>query len=593
MPTKIFVSYSWDDEVLRSSVVRTIESVDGVVAVLDQRFIGPSERHLHKRIHDEMLGCDAILVLLTKGSSRSVEVREEIVLANEWNMHFLVARHRDMPAAGVPHFLHDHASTLVFEPARGTIDRFLEKLREQVETFHQGYMRDDDVGRSPKAIIREIYNKLRQISCLIAQSDKTQRFKLKVIEEVLQETKEEVRNLSGEDYKQDLSLEKTFIVRAGPIFNSAKAVYATSIDAVSKFWISREQESNAQVYTRKQPKSTKRLFVFSNPKNAHQYRNVLAAHHKRYGAKGGVFMCSFEQYEKLMNTVVAKDYSLRFLKRDFGILVFEGDKPDQQEVYEAKLSDTRLELERKWNHASTDYIVKIQEAFEKFADRDSHEYADTYKISRWQDVYSKDDAEWKNALRWMFQLDESSSGGSAVGFGDVYHLVFFGDDVRDADLTRAITSEISTLTAMWKKDGSRKLVKEVWFGSRTGESAIRAIKPIDLRFEGEIQVDNQFNNMPYCFLLRFENIEDLVEYYGKMAHSEAREVIFRALDPGGTMNELYDALRTTRDKTTRAAVYKAIEAYAGRYMFRADYLEHNDLDLIMKIKPKSFELPDN
>jgi hypothetical protein len=175
---------------------------------------------------------------------------------------------------------------------------------------------------------------------------------------------------------------------------------------------------------------------------------------------------------------------------------------------------------------------------------------------------------------------------------DSYHLVFFGDEARDAELTQAITTQISTLIELYKKDGSRKLVKEVWFGTRTDDSAIRTINPRDSRFEGDIQVDSIFNKLPYCFLLRFESIEDLVEYYGHSSHSKVREVIFRALDPSGTINELYDTLRTTRDKKNQSTLYKAIEACAGRYMFRADYLEHNDLDLIMKIKPKSFELPD-
>jgi hypothetical protein len=116
---------------------------------------------------------------------------------------------------------------------------------------------------------------------------------------------------------------------------------------------------------------------------------------------------------------------------------------------------------------------------------------------------------------------------------------------------------------------------------------------MDSRFKGKIQVHSVFNRLPYCLLLRFENTEDLVEYYDHMAHSRAREAIFKALDPGDTMETLYRALRAAPDKNAQAAVYEAIESYAGRYMFRADYLEHNDLDLILEIEPKSFELPNH
>jgi TIR domain len=589
---KIFVSYSWSDSWVRSSLVERLERIGNVKPIYDRESVRPDSISVHEKILDDLIQSDVVLAVLTDQSLKSVEVREELSLAYEWHVPFMFVRDTNV-SEKLPWFLKD-PSFIQFDlqDRNQNPTDFLNSVEKEIERLKSDYPADQE--ESHKTVLKSLYSKLRQMSKSISLHDpKTKLFRLKMMEDVLEVTATEIKNLISEDYKQDLSLEKSFIVRAGPIFGSATRAYAASVDRVSKFWISEEQRTNAQEYTQKQAKSTKRLFVFSNPKNAQYYRQVLAAHHERYGREkeGGVFICAFEQYEKLMHEIVGdKYYKSQFLDRDFGVLVFgEGE---EEEMYRATLSDTRLALESIKGQNDKKSAASVRRVFDSFSDPNG-DFAKKFVIHKWQEFYKDNNEPWKNALREIFQIDTNGKSSSSAGFGDVYHLVFFSDDAQDSDLIHEISREILRLDGLITNDG-RKLIKDIVFGAKTNFENLR-LPLLDGRYNGELLMENFiFDKLPYWLLMKFENIDDWLVYMNDYTHSEIRENIYKTFDAeNNIIKDLYQLLKTTtKEDPSRKLLYRAIEVAASKYMFRAHYSEHFDLDLIVNmLDPKPFKLP--
>ncbi len=595
MPFRVFVSYSWSNSSHQAALTEVLQRPDpadrpgtAMDVVVDRRIVGSGERDVHDRILDQLAACDVVIALLTKASVESCEVREELALAYEWHIPILLVRDKRVPADKVPWFLTDHHRAITFDSEDRDLDwnEKLAEIRKAAGRYRERY--GESEGKETRgSVLRSIYREIRQLAKQVSRAERMQLFRLKVISQVLEATAAEVAELAREDYRQNLSLDNSFIVRAGPIFRSARRVYATSVDRLSRFWLSESQEL-AVNYTVNQPAGTRRVFAFSSPRSANDHRHVLQFHHECYGSThgGGVFVCAWEQYEAWLKNTVGPQKYVQFHDKDFGILVFGEESSAEQEVYEATLSQAQLQLARKKPGEVGGYIGDLVRAFERLAADEPTEKSGIYK---WKPQYSQSDSEWEKVLAAMFKA-RTPAGGSSSPFGDIYHMVFFSDDVDERKLTEAISGEIPKLMDLWRKDASGKLIKEVWFGTRRPSSAVHRLMVLDPKFNGLIRTNSIFNKLPYCLMMRFENKEALEEYYTDHKHAEAREKIFRACDDESKMIEkLYELLYTHKDNAqAQAAIYHAIEGAVGQHMFRADYSEHNDLGLIVSTRPPAY-----
>ena len=313
-------------------------------------------------------------------------------------------------------------------------------------------------------IVNDIKTVLDVIQLRVREANFRRLFRAKVIRNVLKETNVEIEKLCGprDEYVQDLSLQESFIIRAGEIFEEADNLCAISIDELSQFWVAEDQRTRAQEYTARQPKKAKRLFVFSNFENAAKYRNVMAAHDQQYGKTGGVFFCSKHTYLDFLKKRISNESEREELKnKDFAVLVFEDEKG--KDYYESTLSSTKLVC-RRIDHLKS-YQDTILDYFEKLTNKlKPGEIDKDHGFIRYESDFQHDDKKWGIALSRIFD----TVGGSSTLSGSIYHLVFISKDVPEKKLIEEINNNLrSKLIALNYLSTQEKLIEDLWFGKRS------------------------------------------------------------------------------------------------------------------------------
>lgn len=437
-------------------------------------------------------------------------------------------------------------------------------------------------------IVEEIKNNLILIQDQVNNTSFRRLFRAKLIRNVLKATKTEIGKLCAplEEYVQDLSLPESFIIRAGAIFEEANNLCAVSIDELSQFWIAEDQRTRAQEYTARQPDKAKRLFVFSNFENAAKYRNVMAAHHQQYGLNGGVFFCSKQAYINFLKTLT-NDSEIEELKtKDFAIIIFEDESG--KDYYESTLSATKLVCRRRKKLKS--YQERILEYFEELAtELEPGQMHEDLGFIKYKSDFQSNDEEWGLALAKIFDSANSSSGIS----GSIYHLVFISKDIPKEKLIKEINTNLRPkLRSLTYSSTQEKLIEDLWFGKRN--KSIDDLNVIDGIHKGQIKTKNLFvEHYQCCLVMKFKNVNFLKEYYQDEIHSEVRQELYKLSDP--TMNSLYEMMSEPDklDSLQKKAFYNAIEGSVSRFFVRADYLQEDPLDYIVKIEAVPFQLSDN
>jgi len=336
-----------------------------------------------------------------------------------------------------------------------------------------------------------------------------------------------------------------------------------------------------------QPAATTRLFVFTTAASAQRYRNVLAAQHFKYGQSGRVFLCTYEMYAQLLRAVCKDDKATlsKLRQRDLGLLLFGEPSSAEAEYYEATLSKESLELHRLATFQGYQHAIIAE--FDRLSALDEGQQDPGSGVLRWREAFGINQVEWRKALGTLFETKEGE-GKRELQEGDVYHLIFF----RCTDphgLAEAVADAMEKLAQILQDDQSDvPLIKDWWFGQWSDAVDHRDVR--DGKFHGSIDAKGPLvERFPNCLIVRFHNPAALRTYYEHPQHSEGRERIFKACDPH--ISRLYSLAREPKLEKEAAAIYESIEAFAGRFMFRADFLEHNNLDLIVRGRSSPFELP--
>jgi hypothetical protein len=217
---KCFVSYSWDNEAIAQLICSVIESLNHE-PVRDRTLLNQTDPRVHDTIAQHLLGCDVCVVLLTPQSAQSHEVREELTLAWHWRIPILIVHDTALERALFPRILRDHDVAVQFDPLDRVnwLNDLSSRLKDALSKLLDHHPFRSQTTMLQMREIRTSLNDMRSTDKLFADIPS---FRHRVLKEVLLETQKEVTNLVANNWSQDLSLERTFIVRAGPIFRSAQ-----------------------------------------------------------------------------------------------------------------------------------------------------------------------------------------------------------------------------------------------------------------------------------------------------------------------------------------------------------------------------------
>lgn len=456
----------------------------------------------------------------------------------------------------------------------------------------------DAVRRSPKAIQRpqeeldtsvsEIRIILDEIRTRVQATRFRRRFRTGITLRVLTAARDEIQHLTGGagTYKQDLSLEENFIVRAGPIFEEASQVYAISIDQYSEFWVAEDQRSRAQEYTSRQPENTVRLFVFSSIENAQRYRYVLAGHYARYGKSGSVLITSNSSYKHFLGNIDI-DKVPELLHKDFAIIIFKDSRAgagEDLEYFEATLSKNKLVCEQL--NALEGYHQAFISAFEDLRN-DLPEGQTKLGVLKWQEQFKFDDALWSSALSKTFGIQTDNDG---LRRRPVYHIVFLAATEPSSAVIKHVQERVRlSLDQLMSKSSGEKLIDDFWFGHR--HEALEKLQVVDGKSGGSLRTSSLLaKDYPFCLVLKFKSVDDLKEYYEHPVHSEVRRDLLCFCEP--KLLEMFELLNAEKlSEHEHKIVYEAIEAAATSVLIRADFGLETPVPGVLEIAPVEFQLP--
>jgi TIR domain len=570
---KVFISYSWKNLVTRKYLASELEDA-GYEPLWDEKNI-PLGDHIGKGIVNMLEQSDVVVALLTPESVESRFVIEELGRAHHQYSTIYPIVHESI-ATKLPWFI-DTNSNLRYtkdEELSNCIDKLIKTLEEK----------HDYIEFRQKAH-REIRQQYHQVNTLI-QRKKFDSPEGKYLHQLacstLQNVNEELLSMVKENYRSKVGKGTNFLMRAKPVFENASQIYAVSLDAISSFWVSHNisNQKLARDYLRTQPDNTVRLFVFSNPDNAHNYVTVLNTHARKYGKNGRVFICSFDAYENLINEFTKSDTAkqLMLLKTDFAILEYSNGTAIS--VYKATLDRHFFTVVKSPDSEPLPLDTNdIKKVFAELSTLQPGEIAPDYQVMRWDIDLQNKKKEWADKLIEIFKDRES----------DVVHLVFFAQhafqDSNAKENLRIKIRDVKSILEELKEDKKHHIqCKDVWFGEYHIAAANDA-KTNGLIYNGESQ---QF---PYLLMMRFANKTSLASWYRFDKHSDLRRKLFELFN--SQIADLFtqiDEIATLNPHDVQISnIYGDIERYASNYMGRRDYQEDETItDIVERIpfRPK-------
>jgi len=405
-----------------------------------------------------------------------------------------------------------------------------------------------------------------------------QDFQKELVGKVVTAGLKEVGDVLSGRYQADVGLGRHFLLRAGPLFGKASRIYATSLDTVSSFWTNPDNKAEAGEYLRHQAPGGQamRLFVFSDADTAHKHCKVLDAHEQSYGH---VYLCSMPYYQTLLRNLIPAGGSVdHLLNRDFAVLSY-GGAPNFTHHLFAELDSRSLSYQQitldEPGKVSYRAIIELFERWQSIPEG-QFDPADA-QVLRWERRMWMDHGVWASALQTMF--NERTS--------DAIHMVFFRVEPHNEGSLRELLADIKQRLATIPHGESLSMmarygIKRIWIGRKMHDQQVR-----DKLYNGLITA-TPADAEPYILIMRFDTEDGLTRFYTDKEHSEIRREVFEKLD--SRIKILYDTADSLlANGHNRAVAYEAIEALAGRYIHRRDYLDDEMIDeMVRTVKPYDF-----
>ncbi|MFT4252038.1 MAG: toll/interleukin-1 receptor domain-containing protein [Caulobacter sp.] len=549
---QVFISYSWANYAKRGILTEELRHA-GALALYDEREV-PVGDDLWSTISSFLNKADYVVPLLTHQSVTNPRVLEEMVRAHERNIPIIPLCEQGIDTKQLPSFI-DKALQIRFSD---DVDLSVQCRAKLIPQLQQRENRHADLP-FPRKRYQSIFRNLREIEAM------NQPFRERMADAILESLDFELDRLS-ENFSIDLGAERNFLLRARPLFASADKVYATSLQNISTFWLSKDLRRSAREYIQNQASYTVRLFVFDNALSSHMYSNILQFHHESYGATGAVLLCSTASYRKLLHRL---GVSADVIRTDFAFLDVDGVK------VLAELDGKCLKFEVLKRGRTLDFPIhpdSFTEQMNQLANTTPGECnpgaeEDDIRVLRWSPMFIDDRASWSIRLKQMFDSDAVS--------GDVYHQITFTNAVDH----RAIIKARDDLLAM-HASGTLEF-ESVWLGQRYSVEIQDGVHNAPLNAASDDHV--------YVLIIRFINRDDYYRYMASKEHSRVRRDLYSSFDQD--IADLYQkADDLPKSGKARSQIFRDIEALASNFMVRRDFAADQWIDDIVKTKPYAFSV---
>lgn len=549
---KVLISSGGQNQNYQQRLLETLHAMEGVAALVCESH-PPASPTVRGGMSETLDGADCFIAVLTSESLDSPSVLREIIQAQDWGgeMIYLVEASAE---AKLP-FIRN-GDLLLFDGPR----RFNDTLKEvknkigRLQKSGHPYSRAGELLRK----LRESLSEFRYMK---------QGFLVEVLNRLLGRLLIEAEGLKT-PYRENLSIAESLLVRAEPLFSHAEAVYAVSKDSGSSFWTNEQQRPHTRRYITKQPPGTIRLFVFSSARRAHHHLHILEANNRvygsaKYGGRGAVLVCSLESYQSWLAKLGFDAEGLcESQGEDFAVLKFG------EFTVRATLDNSEFKFEEvdpQGSHAGS--YAAYASALQRFLELEEGAIDPGSNFLRWSSELVADLKLWAKTLSRLF------AEGSKERGGEVYHLVFYSDEVREETVINAKRRLLEEKEALG--------LKTVWYGSNFPSYTH------DRKLGGAIKIEES-GGMRFLLLMRFDSKEDLSRFYSHPVHSDIRREVFTDFDP--RIAELYKQMEELKSEgEDTKELYERMEAEASRFIRRHDYIDSESPDPFTRLPPFPFD----
>jgi hypothetical protein len=511
---------------------------------------------LHRKISNNLNWADIILPIVTRHWLESHECRDELVRAHERRKRIVLFRHHDITNDGPPRVPHFMREMLHVTWDDRDLPRAILELQDKMRSIHLETWKYDS------------FRNLRSIGDYIHGLDQLPRWKALLVRRLLDREKSQLKQIITTDACSfDVSHENSYLAFADSMFRSAESIIAVCIASISTFWTNPDFRAPASSYLTHQEyaRNIKRLFVFSSPDEANQYKNVLQAHHSSYGrrAGSGVFLCTISAYEKLISRWNISS-SQNHLKQDFGLLKFSDSEKDMEAVLDTK----EFRYREFGSEEPTEARNKlISEHFDGFLNIPEGQVDSKTGIAQWATFLWEDTSAFSKLLEDLF----------GKRCGEVAHSVFLKVEMDSDEVASLIYS-------LANRFYERR--KELKILNVTVHRDI-ATRAQDGRFGGRISSDPVFD---YCIHFTFSDRDALLHYYEHELHSVEREHLYCLINP--CIRKEFDILHgiPLNQEKKRASQFEKIEKIMirGGFIQRKDTLDDEPISNIVSRKGTPF-----
>jgi hypothetical protein len=550
----VFISYSWRQLDYRNLLLPELNKIKDIEIFCDH-IMAQASADVWSKISDGIDRCDIILTILSKDALESPEVKDELTRANDRGKPIIPVfetneTDRDI-IKSLPHFLR---TTLQIQFVKGKLSDALPQIKETIETKRDLFNTSGNRERLLKS--------LADLRKLVTHNDERRDVSDLLMKNIINNSISEIRQVISLQYDVDLGREHDFLLRAGPLFGSAKEIYAVTLAWISDFWTDSNNRLYAINYLRSQSQSTIRLFVFRNPSEFKKYKEVLDANYLRYGENGGVLVTSKKSYESILSRFCVNDME-KLLNTDFGFLRYEDDVELFAWLDSSKLGFKDASLPSKFAINYQSFITTLKRLNK----------VDTGSFCQPDLVYK-----WKSDLSEQ-EIIEVSSALFGKTSGEAIHIVVFNNETLLNKLAE-VKNKVEQLASR-NYQNSRLRCIESWFGK------VCDLKATDSTYEGRLSHVDQYNYMLY---MRFEDTEALKAWYTHPAHSGIRRELYCLLSAEAREKyQLIDELKSSGQRAKMQALFEEIEDIIyPKYLNRMDFVEELTPEIITHIKSYEF-----
>ncbi|MET0385736.1 MAG: SIR2 family protein [Polyangiales bacterium] len=551
-PLKIYLSCSWQLHGLTETIREAVRSA-GHTPLLDEEW-----RHdaveLSKPAVTALRESRVLLTVLTQKSLSHSQVRAELERADSLFVKICAisehAAHQNLPWFVRATTTLDHYDT----------SRIVDETESVLASLHPQKMPEYEAMAVAREQMVSIFRLWKRDQAPSPNRD----WQIDLAHQVVESAAHELATLNKQRFEAHIGRGHNFLMRAKPVFEHATRVLAVSIDTVSQFWLShdRTDQQIARHYWRAQPRSTQRLFVFASPESAHNYATILNIHARRYGDTGRVYLCSADAYESFARSAGLNDpsYSVTY---DFAVLDYPSS--NGQVTYVATLDGESFKVIREPDHLHR--MDEFKAGMLKLGQLEPSCIDEESRIMRWQVDFQNDPETWAQRLRTLF-------GARRL---DVFHMVFVAKTALEADgvkqdLQGLLRELRNTLADFEELHRHRIRLKDFWIGD-AHNSAAR-----DGQFDGRIRND-EASHYPLMLMMRFEDEDGLLRWYGDKEHSKLRRKLYELLD--ARVKPLFDTITNG----PAATAYEHIETTIASALTRRDYREADTIEDVVRRRP--------